>query len=119
MASHFEDRLLLKPLTQLSFISRKDSKTFRCQSGRLKWRGDTKALSIKAAITLPDSEGLAATSEAIILVASAKHDSTRFILSNGFSVALQSCTAGPGEPSRLHYCIQAMAEPTADERKPV
>ena len=117
MASHHENRLLLKPLTQLSVGANHAIKSVRCCSGRLKWNADTKALSIKAAVIAPDSEELQPTSAGVSLIAITEHESARFFLPMGFSVALESGTASPNQPLRFHYRIEATAERLPNETK--
>ena len=118
MDSHHENRFLLKPLSQLSLGANHATKSVRCYSGRLKWNADTKVLSIKAAVTASDSEELQSTSAKVSLIATAEHESARFVLPKGFSVALESGTASPDQPLRFHYRIEATAERLPNEPKP-
>lgn len=113
-----DSRFLLKPLTSLSFTSLHGARTLHCQSGRLKWRSDTKTLSIKAAIILQASDVLDSISDELTLVATAGHDSVSFILSQGFAAICEGATTTPNQSLVFHYRIEGVAglSPNANNR---
>lgn len=106
-----DETLFLRPLTQLSFSSARGKSQCSCASGRQKWRRDTNALSIKAAII----DGLVESStEPVRLCATSGEQSMSFVLPEGLVATFTHAIGTRKQPTTHHYRIEGRAEIVPD-----